>query len=306
MPDKTPDTALTSQPPSAAPGNNLAFGAVWIASAGACAASVGLLVQLASQHANDVMIIFACYAVGFVIVAPLALSRGLTFPATRYPGLQVARALTGVLFFGSLFVALRSIPLVDGILLRSTAPIRVPILLWIFWKQEIPGRLWWAIGLGFVGVALVLQPGLRAWAIGYPIALGSGIAFAFTNILARRINEVGEPLLRTLFYSFLVPTVLMAAPAALTWKAVPPLTWLLMVGTGAGTVAIIGCFVRGLQHGPAHLLAPFGYTSVVFATGLDWLVFGLVPNGLTIGGVLVVTTACILILRMNRSAGGAA
>ncbi|MBT7615098.1 MAG: EamA family transporter, partial [Rhodospirillaceae bacterium] len=137
------------------------LGAAWITAAGACAACVGLLVQLASHHANDVMIIFTCYAVGLVIVTPLVLVKGLGYLKTPHPRLQVLRAMAGFIYFGSLFVAFRTIPLVDGILLRSTAPIWVPILLLIFWKQSMSPRLWWAIGLGFIGVALVLQPGSK-------------------------------------------------------------------------------------------------------------------------------------------------
>lgn len=107
-------------------------------------------------------------------------------------------------------------------------------------------------------------------------------------------------MLRTLFYTFFVPTTLMAVPAALAWQPIPAATWLPMAGTGLGTVAIVGCFVSGLRHGPAYLLARFGYASVVFAALLDWIFFGLVPDSLTVLGVLVVTGSCILILRLSR------
>ncbi len=279
----------------------VAIGASWIVLASACSATVGLMVQLAARHAPDTTIVFMCYAIGCLVVTPVVLARkGAGFLATPHPRLQVGRAMAGFLYFSTLFVAFRTIPLVDGILLRSTAPIWVPILLWLFWKQRIPGRLWWGIGAGFIGVALVLQPGYQAWVIGYPIALASGIFFALNNIAARLINEAGEPVLRTLFYTFLVPTVLMALPAALAWQPIPAATWLPLIGIGLGTVAIVTCFVTGLRHAPAYVLAPFGYAAVIFAALLDWAAFGLVPNALTVAGIVVVTASCILIVRLGR------
>lgn len=282
-------------------GRDVAAGASWIVAASACSAVAGMLVQLAARHTPDTTILFVCYATGCAVVTPwVLLTRGASFLRTQRPGLQIMRALTAFSYFALLFIALRTIPLVDGILLRSTAPIWVPILLWIFWSQRVPGRLWWGIALGFAGVALVLHPGIGAWAIGYPIALGSGIAFALNNIAARRINEAGEPVARTLFYSFLVPTVIMAPPAALAWQPVPAAAWPLLVGIGLATVAIVACFVTGLSRAPAWIVAPFGYSGVVFAALLDWAVFDRVPDATTVAGVLVVTAACILILLWGR------
>jgi drug/metabolite transporter (DMT)-like permease len=188
MPDTIHDARQTLPSGLDTKRQNVPLGASWIVGASACSASVGLLVQLASHHASSIMIIFTCYAVGCVIVTPIALRKGLGFLATPHLKLQVARAMAGFIYFGSLFIAFRTIPLVDGILLRSTAPIWVPLLLWMFWKQQIQKSIWGPIALGFVGVALVLQPGFGSWAIGYPIALGSGIAYALNNIAARHIN----------------------------------------------------------------------------------------------------------------------
>lgn len=280
-------------------------GALWIVTASACSAAVGLLVKLSAHHASDVQIVFTCYGVGLLIVAPVALRHGVRFLATPHPRLQAARAVTAFVYFGSLFVAFRTIPLVDGILLRSMAPIWVPLLLWLIWHRPVPHRLWWGIAAGFVGVTLVLQPGYQAFAIGYPIAVGSGIAYALNSIAARRVNEAGEPLERTLFYSFLIPSVLMAVPAALTWQPFPAATWAPMIGTGVGTVAIVTCFVTGYRHAPAYLLAPFGYASVAFAALFDWVVFDHVPNALTVAGIVVITTACLAVVRLGRAADGA-
>ena len=293
--------ANTSQTDAELHFRDVAAGALWMVVGSACSATVGMLVQLASRHVPDTTIIFMCYATGCAAVTPfLLLTRGAGYLKTARPKLQVLRAFAGFLYFGLLFIALRTIPLVDGVLLRSTAPAWVPILLWIFWRQKVPGRLWWGILLGFIGVALVLHPGFGVWAIGYPIALASGIAYALNNIAARHINQAGEPVARTLFYSFLVPTVVMAIPAVIAWQPVPTVAWPLLVGIGLGTVAIITFFVSGLRRAPAWIVAPFGYSGVIFAALLDWSVFDRVPGLMTVAGILVVSAGCILVILLGR------
>jgi len=92
----------------------------------------------------------------------------------------------------------------------------------------------------------------------------------------------------------------MALPAAIAWQPVPAVAWPLLIGIGLGTVAIITCFVSGLRQAPAWIVAPFGYSGVVFAALLDWSVFDRVPTLMTIAGVVVVTAGCILIILLGR------
>ncbi|MCG8548707.1 MAG: DMT family transporter, partial [Alphaproteobacteria bacterium] len=203
-------------------------GALLMTAAASMMAGAGLLIQLASRHTSDSTIIFVAFAVGGAIALPLAMWHGLIFTEQTHVGLQILRVLSGVSQIALFFMALRTLPLVDSVLLRAAAPIWVPILLQLFWKQRMPGKTWLFIGAGFIGLVLVLQPFWTPLTIGYVFAIASGLLFAFQNIFLRQLDQLGEPPLRTLAFVFVGGALLSAVPAASAWET-PPVGTLLML-----------------------------------------------------------------------------
>ncbi|MEM7119642.1 MAG: DMT family transporter [Pseudomonadota bacterium] len=279
---------------------NTLYGALLVTFAGCCFASAGLFVQLASRHAGEFLISFGSLTLCAVIVVPFALARGRRFLVSQHTGLLIVRSVIGVIQVVSLFVALQTISLVDTVLLRDAAPLWIPVLLMLFWNQTMPNKLWIGIILGFVGMALVLHPSYTTFESGYLFAIGAGVLFAFQSILSRRIDEVGEPLLRTTTYIFITGSVLMAVPAAMQWQPVPIETLIHIALSGVCLLASTTSLVFAYNFAPAYVLAPFGYSAVVFSALLDWLLYDHVPTGWTVLGAVLVVAASLLIIRMTR------
>lgn len=275
-------------------------GALLIVAASTCFAGAGMFVQLASPQAGEYVVSFAGFAVASLIALPLALLRGRGFLASQHTGMVAARSVVGVVQVAVLFFALQTIPLVDGILLRDAAPLWIPLILWAFWRESMPKRLWLGILLGFVGMALVLHPSYSTFEVGYLLGLACGVLFAFQSILSRRVDQAGEPVLRTLCYIFPTGVVLMALPAALQWHPMAIETWLNLVLVGVLLLISTSLLLTAYFYAPAYVLAPFGYTSVVASALIDWWVFGLVPSRWTVLGAVLVIGAGILIIRLSR------
>ena len=287
-----------------APRDDIVAGALLVTVAGACFAGAGLFVQLASKNAGEFVISFLSFAFPAAVIIPIALTRGRRFLASTNTGLLVVRSVVGIVQVVSLFIALQTISLVDGILLRDAAPLWIPVLLVLFWKETMPNRLWIGIVLGFIGMALVLHPGYTTFEIGYLFGIAAGILFAFQSILSRRVDQAGEPVLRTLCYIFATGVVLMAVPAALQWRPMPPETWFHLALVGVLLLASTTCLLYAFNFAPAYVVAPLGYSAVVFSALLDWLVFDRLPTGWTTLGAVLVVVACILIITMSRTRRG--
>ena len=285
-------------PNAASPG----VGALLVITGTSVMACIGLLVQLASPHASDAMIIFACYALGGLVLLPIAWRRGdlsLNQPDIRF---QLARVLASVVQISLFFMALRTLPLVDAALLRAAAPIWIPILLQVFWKQPMPRGAWPYIIAGFVGIILVLQPFWVPFTIGYAMAVVSGIGYAIQTILNRRIDQFGSSVLRTITFSLALGACLVAVPAAIDWQTPPMSTVYILGGIGLCTILGTSLLVYGFHFAQAHILAPFLYFSVVVSALLDWIAFDRVPNALTALGCAIVILACILLARSSTTA----
>lgn len=287
-----------------APRDDIVAGALLVTIAGACFAGAGLFVQLASKNAGEFVISFLSFAFPAAVVMPIALARGWRFLASHNTGLLISRSVVGIFQVASLFIALQTISLVDAVLLRDAAPLWIPVLLMLFWKETMPNRLWIGIVLGFVGMALVLHPGYTTFEIGYLFGIATGILFAFQSILSRRVDQAGEPVLRTLCYIFATGVVLMAAPAALQWQPMPLETWIFIALGGSLLLASTTCLLNAFNYAPAYVLAPFGYSAVVSSAILDWVVFDRVPTRWTILGAVLVVVASLLIIKMTRTRRG--
>ena len=276
------------------------YGALLVTFAGCCFASSGLFVQMASHHAGEFVISFGSLVLCALVVVPFALARGRRFLVSRHTGLLIVRSVIGVIQVVSLFVALQTISLVDTVLLRDAAPLWIPVLLMLFWKETMPNKLWIGIVLGFVGMALVLHPSYATFESGYLFGIGAGVLYAFQSILSRRVDEIGEPVLRTTCYIFVIGALLMALPAALQWQPLPVETAIHIALAGICLLASTVSLLFAYNYAPAYVLAPFGYSAVVFSAILDWWIFERVPTGWTILGAILVVAASLLIIRMTR------
>ncbi len=263
-------------------------------------AVVGLIIQQQTRVVSDFTILFWFYAFGSLLLVPIALAKGVLFDAHAPFSLQLARAVTSVLQIALFFLALRSIPLVDAILLRAAAPVWVPLLLRLFWKQRIPGPTMLLIGVGFVGIALILHPVRSELTIGYAYGLFAGVSFAFQNILNRRLVELQEPMLRTLTLLFVLGWLMCALPAPWTWQMPTPETIAMLALASVGGALSTALVVHGFGFAPTHILAPFLYVSVIVSAGLDWILHDHVPDLSTIVGCGIVIAVCILLARGNK------
>ena len=76
--------------------------------------------------------------------------------------------------------------------------------------------------------------------------------------------------------------------------------WLLLAGVGTlGSLAHYA-LIKALDHAEASAVQPYGYTLLVFAALMGWLVFGDVPGPWTIAGACVVTGSGLWSWRMDK------
>ena len=101
-------------------------------------------------------------------------------------------------------------------------------------------------------------------------------------------------------YVFSIGAASLAVPAVMFWQPMPIETWLYLGAIGILMLCSTMLLLTGFRHAPAYVLAPFGYSAVVFSALLDWVVFNRVPGILTLVGIVLVVTASLLIIRLSR------
>lgn len=231
----------------------------------------------------------------FLLISPFVLIKGKKgVQLQKYP-LFFIRAIAGYLSFALTFLAVQKISLVNAMLLSNSAPLFIPLIIWIWKRVKITPALWAGICIGFVGIGIILKPSAEIMNIGAAYGIGAAIAFSIAMIAQRRLLKV-VPLRTVLFYYFFVCTILSIPLAVETW--VPLTKELLFFLIGMGLCFATGqlCFLNALRFEKPSFLSAFNYSAVVYGALIQWLYWDLFPGWRTIIGILVVCSGGILVM----------
>ena len=210
------------------------------------------------------------------------------------PYLVAFRAIFGSVTLITTFAAYSLMPMAETAVLLFTASLFVPILGVIFLKERVGPYRWSAILVGFLGVALMLGPGVDVNTLGVSLAMAAALLQAFLGIVLRHLGSTERPE-TTSFYFFLIG--LMITGLALPFVAVAPTIdeIPLLIGVGLSGAAAQWLYSLSLKHTPAAIVAVFNYTTIVWATLFGWLVWNEWPLPIVFVGSAVVIAANALI-----------
>jgi drug/metabolite transporter (DMT)-like permease len=276
---------------------NLGLGAVLTTVAFFCVALVGALAKVCGQYTSTGVLLLFQNSICLLFILPVALRGGWSSLRTNKIGLHVLRAATGTACWYALFIAITQIPLANATLLTYSAPLWMPLVAWIVTRQRISKATWIGAGIGFAGVILVLQPQSHSFNIGQLFAL-SGALFLAVAMMSVRWLGATEPMIRILFYYFLLSTVLAGPIAVFDWQPFPARAWIWLIGLGIALFFSQIFIVLAYRYASAEKVGPFIYVVIVFTALIDWIVWGHPPTlfnylgmALVIGGGLVAIRA---------------
>ena len=278
---------------------SLLIGAIFVVVAEFCMASMGALVKVLGQTMPGEMAVFSRNLAGLLVLLPILVSHRDLSLKTEYFHLHLVRGLSGVLAMYCFFYAIINIPLADSMLLKMTAPLFMPLVA-IFWlKESVSSWTLYALGLGFIGVWIVLDPtGEMNWVV--LIGILGGFLAAIAKVSIRRLSRT-EPNLRVVFYFALIGTMVSLAPAVWQWKTPDLHSIGLMVAIGVVGTAGQLALTRAYSIANAGTVAPLTYFSVIFGGIYGYLFWHEIPADRFMFGALLISIAGILTLKKRQS-----
>lgn len=214
------------------------------------------------------------------------------------------RSFGGFIGFLCYYWSLNHIPLVEASLLRTCAPLCVPLVVLILHKIRIPKARWLPLIIGFIGVAFIIHPTpdhLNPWhLVGFASAIGLALSMVTTRMLSQQVS--GQ---ETLFVYFFVSTIL-SIPLMLVQGdslILPASVWPLVAVV---TVTLyVGMYLYNLAYtyAPASIVSPVSYIGVVFSGFWGWVVWEHVPDIYAILGMLFIFSSILISTRMARNRG---
>jgi drug/metabolite transporter (DMT)-like permease len=228
-----------------------------------------------------------------LVLLVLARHRPLaTLMATRRPLLQFGRTLLLVVEMGLVLTVFRSLPLADAHAILAATPLLVTALSVPFLQETVGWRRWAAVGVGFLGVLVILRPGLTVIQPAAMLALLCMAMYSVYNILTRKAARV-DPTATSFLWQTIAGAALLTLVGPFFWAPIDPLHVPLFLALGALGALGHYCLVRALTIAPAVVVQPFTYSLLVWAVVIGYLVFGDLPDGWTIAGGMLVVSAGI-------------
>ncbi len=224
----------------------------------------------------------------------------LSFP--RHDKLLVAfrciAELSATFFF---LTALKHMPLANVTAVLQALPLTVTLGAVLLYSEQIGWRRIMAIAIGFSGMLLIVRPGPDGFSVYSAYALAAVASVTARDLITRRMSPKVPSLVVTLATSF---SITLTAGIVSIFEGWTP------VSGGAGTlVATAAVFVlmgylfsvMVMREGEVGFIAPFRYSSLLWALGLGLLVFDEWPDGITLFGAALVVAAGVFTLFRERS-----
>jgi drug/metabolite transporter (DMT)-like permease len=214
-------------------------------------------------------------------------------PVLIRAGLDAIATLT---YLTSLF----HMPIGNATAINMATPLFITVFAVLAFKEQVSPARWLAIGTGFAGVLLVVQPsaaGFNAYAL---LCLAGTLFHSGRDLITRTIDKSVPSVLITLATAVTVTLLSGAISAAQGWQPVG--TRHLVQLAAASVFLSIGYFliIVGMRNGEMSVIAPFRYTGLLFALIIGWTVWGDVPNALAFIGITLLVGAGLYVLHSER------
>lgn len=231
-----------------------------------------------------------------------AATGGLALPrAPRDLWVILLRSMTDMLATVLFLSALMHMPLANLSAVMQVTPLAVTLGAALYCKDHVGWRRMTAIVIGFIGVMIIIRPGTAGFDIWSVFGLGSVLAVVARDLLVRGLGRTVPSIIVALGAAIAVTSMGVVGSVFQGWQA-PDLKHALMI-FGAGSMLPVGyiCSVTAMRVGDVGFVAPFRYTSLLWAIVLGWAVFSQLPDLYAlIGAGIVVVTGIYTLFRERK------
>jgi len=168
-------------------------------------------------------------------------------------------------------------------------------------KESVGPRRVSATIIGFLGALLMLQPTVGG-ELGWPAAAALIASFLFAlTVTGMKVMTRDHTTTTLMAWSAVLGFVLAIPPALFVWRWPSTRDLLLLAAMGVLGTITQACYIKGMAEGDAAAMAPIDYTRLVFAIVLGYLLFGDVPNSITMtGAAIVIGSTLYITIRESR------
>ena len=241
------------------------------------------------------VVFFRCTFALIFSLGLVARHGGIAALKTHRPLEHAGRSALQFISMVSIYIAFHLMPLADAVAITFSNPLFLTVLSIPVLGEKVGRHRWGAVLVGFLGVLIMVQPGAGVFSIAALLALVNASVGASVTIALRRMS-LTERSVTLCTYQALGTTVLSTLLLPFGWMTP---SWQGAIGLAAiGLASGLGQFLwtQAFRLAPAAVLAPFNYTTMIWAIGFGFFMWGEVPTPAVLLGTAVVVASGLYIL----------
>lgn len=293
--------SLTSPAQIASVSPSALTGVAWMGLAGLLFVGVTGIVRYMGSDIPPIQAAFIRYVFGLFMLLPILFRLKLKWPRGRKLALFSARGIAHAIAVSLWFFAMARIPIAQVIAIGYSAPIFVTIGAALFLRERLRAHRVAAVAAGFIGMLVIMRPGLQIIEIGSLAQLAAAPVFALSFLLAKLLTRDENPVIIVVMLSVFC-TLALAPGAIMQWKT-PSLAECTLLAIVA-ILATLGHYAqtRAYKAAPITATQPVWFLQLVWGALLGWLAFGETIDPWTITGATIIITAVTYIAHRETRA----
>ncbi len=220
----------------------------------------------------------------------------LKFYITYNWKMQILRSILSIVESGLFVLAFKYLSLADAHSIGASTPIIVVVFSIIFLKEKVTAKIWIAIFIGFLGVLIIMRPGLSIFEFKALIPLSAAFFLGLYQVVTRKVSEQDENE-TSLLYSGITGIIIMASLCVFFWQ--PVTLEFIPFFVGVGFFYSMGLYLQiiALSKSSASIIQPFHYTLIFWAIILGYIFYNDVPDLFTVIGGTIIALSGIYVFR---------
>ena len=283
---------------------NRAAGIGWMLATMVCFITLDAIMKYNLQTYSLVEVTWGRFFFATIFAAAICGKDLGKFAVSAAPKAQIIRSIFLMATTGLFNAGIISVPLAMGTTIMFMSPIIVTLLSIVVLGEHVGIRRWFGIALGFIGALIVI----RIWETGIS-GLNHGSLFLLCAALTNASYQIATRKLRsespytTLLFTAAVGALITSLLLPWHWTMPNAQGWSLLIASGiAGGLGHL-CLIKAFQAAPASVVAPFSYSSLIWATIAGFAIWGDIPTASTlIGASLIIGSGLYIFLRERKLA----
>jgi len=265
------------------------------------------MMKLSSSDMGIFQAIFIRGIVVTLFMAGLSHRQGSSLNPLRHMSpVILLRVLAEIVGTACFLIAITKIPITNASAILQATPFVLTLAAAIFLKEKVGWQRYLAIIIGFIGVIIIVRPGVAGFSVYSLLALATVFTVVIRDLatqkVAANIPTAYLAYVTAIFITIMggIVSVIGAVSNISPW--VPLSLANMAMLAGAASFLIVGyiCGIMTMRVGEVSFIAPFRYTILIWAIIIGILVFGDIPDALTLFGCAIVVAAGVFSFYRER------